>query len=291
MNKSTWHRQIGAFLVAALALLAGCRSALMTTTEVDFNASLARASELKQPMIVLVAELGLSRADDDAAAFFESKAVMDVSQNTVRVLLDISNSRNRAIATRFHVTETPMLLCLSSLGVIVSRDEKPITKNLMLKRIEEATQQGPQLDAQFDALSNAARKEAGDFTAQFALTDFLLDHHNAVEAIPTLAAIAHSESNAPAVRIRAWVALARAHLWIAEPEKGSHEAEALTAELGARNPEARAGGELVLGFYDAASKRPDVARREFGAAIAAAPESTYGRQAVEALANLPKGGQ
>lgn len=263
----------------------------MTTKEVDFNASLARASELKQPMIVLVAELGQSRADDTAVSFFESKTVKDMSQDAVMVLLDISDSRNRATATRFHVSETPMLLCLSSRGVIISRDQKPITRNLMSKRIGEATRQGPQLDAQFDALSNAARREPGDFAAQFALTDFLLDHHNAVEAIPALAAIAHSESNAPAVRIRAWVALARAHLWIAEPEKGSHEAEALIAELGAQNSEARAGGQLVLGFYDSASKRPALARQEFKAAIAAAPESLYGKQAAQALANLPKAGK
>jgi hypothetical protein len=263
----------------------------VTTAEADFNASLARASELKQPMIVLVAELGRSRTDNTAAAFFESKAVKDMSRDAVMVLLDISDSRNRATATRFHVSETPMLLCLSSRGVIISRDEKPITRNLMSRRIEEATRQGPQLDAQFDALSDAARREPGNSTAQFALTDFLLDHDNAVQAIPTLATIAHSESNASAVRIRAWVALARAHLWIAEPEKGSHEAEALIADLGAQNSEARAGGELVLGFYDAASKRPALARREFEAAIAAAPESPYGQQAAQALANLPKGAQ
>jgi len=104
-------------------------------------------------------------------------------------------------------------------------------------------------------------------------------------------AVARSESANPARRIRAWVELARAHLWIAEPEKGRHEAEDLIAVLGPKAAEARAGGNLVLGLQDANAKRFAVARRELEAAIAAAPESDYAKQAAEAIAKLPGEGK
>jgi hypothetical protein len=119
-----------------------------------------------------------------------------------------------------------------------------------------------------------------------ALADFLLSHQNPREAIPHLAN-ARSESANPDQRVRAWVELARAHLWIAEPEKGRHEANDLIAVLGPKIAEAQAGGNLVLGLQDANAKRFALARRELEAAVAASPESEYGKQAAEALAKLP----
>lgn len=263
----------------------------LAAADLDLDAALARASELKQPLIVLVAESARSKADDDARRLLESRAVKDRSNHAVIFVLDISVSRNRATATRFHIVETPLLLCLTPRGVIVSRDVKPLTAGLILQRIGEVVQQWPDLDAKLVSLVNDAGKDANTTTAQFDLTDFLLAHHNAVEAIPHLAALAHSETTAPDARIRAWVALVRAHFWIAEPEKARHEAQDLMATLGTTTPEARAAGEFVLGSQDSTTIRLARARTEFEAAIAAAPDSSYGKQAAEALANLPKSGQ
>ena len=186
--------------------------------------------------------------------------------------------------------ETPLLLCLTPRGVIVSRDVRPLTADLVLQRIQEVAQQAPGLDAKLVSLLNAAAKDANNAGAQFDLTDFLLAHHNAVEAIPHLALLARSETNAPDARIRAWVALVRARFWIAEPEKARHEAQDLMAALGAATPQARAAAEFVLGSQDSTTIRLARARTEFEAAIAAAPDSPYGKQAAQALANLPKNG-
>lgn len=246
-----------------------------------------RAAELKQPLLVLVAESDASRADHRALVLVDSLAAKELRDNTVVLSLDLAISRNRATAARFHITSTPVLLCLSSRGIIISRDDEKLTRRLVLQRVDEARQQSPHLDAQLAQLESAAGA-ANNLKAQFALTDFLLAHQNDFEAIPRLAAIAHSNANAPADRITAWVALARAHLWIAEPEKCRHEAEALLAALGPVAPEAQAGGELVLGLQDTALKRPARARQEFEQAVAAAPESSYGQEAARALAALPR---
>ena len=85
----------------------------------------------------------------------------------------------------------------------------------------------------------------------------------------------------------AWVALARTHLWIAEPEKGRHEAQELMTVLGPKSMEAYAGCYLALGIQDGSAKRIALARREFQAAMAAAPQSVYAKQAAQALAALP----
>ena len=90
------------------------------------------------------------------------------------------------------------------------------------------------------------------------------------------------------MRVQAWVALARAHLWIAEPEKGRHAAKDLIAVLGPKTPEALAGGDLVLGLQDTNGKRTSLARAEFEAAVSAAPNSIFAQQAAEALAQLPQ---
>jgi hypothetical protein len=82
--------------------------------------------------------------------------------------------------------------------------------------------------------------------------------------------------------------MARAHLWIGEPEKARHEAKDLIATLGPTASEAIAGGNLVLGLQDITAKRYELARREFQAAIAAAPQSAYAAAAADELANLPK---
>jgi hypothetical protein len=278
------NRRVGAVIFAIAASLAVCRSESLTASAPDLDAEIARASSLRQPVLVLVIESGLSRADDRARALFETAPVNGI----VPVLLDISNSRNRATATRFHLTKTPLLLSLSPMGLIVTRDEKPLSKELLRNRIADVEQKSPALDAKLTSLRQAAVTQQINPPAELALADFLLAHQNAREAIFHLSMLASFKDNDPARRIRAWVELARAHLWIAEPEKGRHEANDLIATLGPKFPEARSGGNLVLGMQDTNGKRFSVARQEFEAAIAAAPDSEYAKQAAEALAKLPR---
>lgn len=285
----------GVVILAILASLAGCRSesdysapsGMHSDTTPDLDTEIARAFNLQQPILILVTELGQSQADNRAQTLFETLAVKGKHESIVPVLLDLSVSRNRAVAARFHVTDTPLLLGLSPRGLIVTRDQKPLTKELVRSRIEEVVQRAHELDAKLALLEEAVAKDGNDATARMELADFLLAQQNAREAIPHLAVVARSESTDTAQRVRAWVELARAHLWIAEPEKGRHEADDLIVVLGSKTAEARAGGNLVLGMQDANAKRVTVARREFEAAIAAAPESDYAKQAAEALTKLP----
>ncbi len=278
-----WHPAM-AILVAA-ALLAGCQSQKEKPPEqpaiLDLDAELTRAKEAKQPLTILIAERG------NDASIFELTVQQAAKDGILFQMLDIGYSRNRATATRFHITETPLLVCLSPRGVIVSRNEPPLMKELVLKRFAELVEQSPQLDAKLTALDAAVAKNPADAAAQLQLADFLLEQQNAHEAIPHLAAVVHTEANDASLRVKAWVELARAHLWIAEPEKGRHEAQNLIATLGAKIPEARAGGNLVMGMQDATGKRFALARREFNEAIAAAPKSNYAQEAAEALAKLP----
>jgi hypothetical protein len=289
------RKRAGAVILAIVALLAGCRSESDLSTPGlmhggaawDIDAEIARASNLREPILILVADLGQSRADAQAGTLFETLTDKGKSGGIVSVLLDLSVSRNRAEAARFHITNTPVLLCLSPRGLIVTRDPEPITKELVLNRIKEAAPRASELDAKLAVLEAAASRNGNDATAQLELADFLLTQQNAREAIPHLASVARSESAGAVQRVRAWVDLARAHFWITEPEKGRHEAEDLIAVLGPWTADARAGGNLVLGLQDANAKRMAVARREFEAAIAAAPESVYAKQAAEALAKIP----
>jgi hypothetical protein len=233
--------------------------------------------------MVLVFEPGQSPADERARSLFKSLSGQFKNEDIVPVLVDLSVSRNRADAAQYHITATPLLVCLTPKKLIVTRDEAPITKELILNRMTSVATRSHELDAKLAALKTRA---VSDVTAQSNLADFLLAQHNAREAIPSLEAVAHSEAADQAQRVRAWVELAQAHLWIAEPEKGRHEARALIDTL--KTPAAVAGGNLVLGTQDANAKRFALARQEFTAAVAAAPESDYGKQAATALAQLPE---
>jgi len=111
----------------------------------------ARAAEVTMPRMVLVAESGNSHADDAAIKLINDSEIKAKKIEVVAEVLDLAVSRNRALAARYHVVETPLFLCLSSKGVIISRDEKRIAKSLVLKRIEEAEKQGPELEAKLTA--------------------------------------------------------------------------------------------------------------------------------------------
>jgi hypothetical protein len=264
---------------------------LFAAPTVDLDAELARTSGLNQPLLLLVIDSGNSREDQEVHALFDTTAKKFRDDGFSFTVLDISVSRNRATATRFHLIDTPLLLCLSARGLIVSRDEKPVTKTILLRRIADAPKLSTVLDGQFAMLEKAVTRNPvsgpGSAEAHFELAEFLNGRKNRREAIPHFSFVAHSDSPDVARRVRAWVALAEAHLWIAEPEKARHEASDLIAVLGPKNPEAMAGGNLVLGLQDATGKRFALARREFEAAIGAAPDSEFGKRAAAQLAALP----
>jgi hypothetical protein len=296
MNKNLPRRQTGVVILAIWVLLAGCRSESdVPATKVapsdgtpDLDAEIARASSLRQPIFVLVAESGLSREDDRACSLLKTLAVNGQLGNVDFVVLDLGVSRNRAMAARFHPINTPVLLGLSPGGLIVTRDETAMTKDLVFKRIKEVAQRGRELDVKLALLDDEIARSGNDAKAQWELAGFLLAHQNAREAISHLEVIARDEAADSTLRVRAWVELVRAHFWIAEAEKGRHEANDLIAILGPKSADARAGGNLVLGVQDASANRTAEARREFEASVAAAPESVYAKQATEALAQLPR---
>jgi len=296
MNKA-WGKQTAIVLLAASVLPASCHARSdrptpsataklpPTAAVVDLDAEMARALEARRPVVILVVDSGENSAEEKS--YFESWAPKGNTDGAIPVVLDLGVSRNRATAARFHITDTntPMFVCLSPKGVIISRDEPP---SLAVKPIAELAERASQLDAKVVSLEEAVAKNKADAAAQLALADFLFAQKNAREAIPHFAIVAHSETADTTFRVRAWVDLARAHLWIGEPEKARHEATNLIAILGPKSPEAVAGGNLVHGLQDANAKRTALARQEFGTAIAAAPKSTYARQAAEAMAKLPK---
>ena len=289
------NRRLTCLVCAGLTVVLAVSGTNAARASTDANApkildqAMAQAAALCEPLAVLVVELGQSRADEVALSRFESSEAKQRAGKLVTYVLDLAISRNRASAARFHPIETPLLVCLSAKGVIISRDEKPLSKKLLLRRIDEAFEKGPGLDGQLVALQQRAGADPNPSAARLELADFLLAHGNALEAIPQLAAVAHCEPCGDAQRVRAWVALGRAHLWIGEPEKARVEAENLIAELGIRLPEARAGGQLVLGIHDANLNRPALARQEFEEAMRLAPETSYAKEAGEMLRDLRKG--
>jgi hypothetical protein len=283
-----WFCRRGRYLwIVLCSLLLASRARSQTPQLTDLDLCQLHAAGLKLPLLLLVAESDASRNDNRARALVASLAKKDLRGKCVVFSLDLAISRNRAMVGRFHVTNTPVLFYLSPKGIIISRDERTITKKTVLQRVAEAQEQSPEVDASLTSLETAVHPQTNDITAIFDLTDFLLAHQNDFEAIPYLTAVAHSDAYPSSTRTRAWVALAQAHLWIGEGEKGRHEAEDLIAALGPALPEAQSGGELVLGLQDAMQQRPTRARGEFGKAIAAAPESIYGKEATQALATLP----
>ena len=287
------HRQV-AFVIACscISLIAGCRTTPapveQTAAVVDLDAVIEKAAKAKQPVVILIGEFGPNGADRAAGELFDSPAIQSKAGGAELLKMDLTSSRNRASAAQYHTVQTPVLVCLSSKGVIVSRDQGPITADLLMKRMDGLGKRAADLDAKLMLLRNASPPTKKELTQESALAEFLLAQRNAREALPYLDDLASSDSLLLADRVNAWVAMARAHLWIGEPEKARHEAKDLIATLGPTASEAIAGGNLVLGLQDITAKRYELARREFQAAIAAAPQSAYAAAAADELANLPK---
>ena len=284
------------WVVMGLAgLLIGCRSAnpvaplAEPTALKTLEVAMSDAASLNQPLAILLVELGQSRADEAAVSLLESPKLRNKTGSFVSCILDLGISRNRAIAARFHPVRTPVLVCVSPKGIIVSRDEVHLGQGLVLRRIETARRESSELDSHLASLEQVASTNSTGNAAQLELANFLLAHGNALEAIPHLAAVAHCATCNDAQRVQAWVELARAHLWIGEPEKARAEADNLVSTLGSRLPEARAGGKLILGIHDANLKRADQARREFEETMVLAPATSYANEAAAMLEDLRKG--
>jgi tetratricopeptide (TPR) repeat protein len=270
-------------------LLAGCTTpgAVRLPADVDLDNRLNEAAKSNRPLAILV----LDGNNRDDSARLDLVGSPDTSSPIEIIEIDISNSKNRAIAARFHPTVTPLLLCLTPDGIIVSRDEKPGSAELVRQRLGAAITKSAEIDSQLASLKSAVARTPADTDARLKLADFLLASHNDREAIPQLEAVAHRKDVPAAVRVRAWVNLVKAHQWVLEPEKGRHEAKALIATLGAQSPLARAGGMLVLGIQDANAKRFDLAQQEYEQAVAAAPDSIYAQEATIAEQKLPSSPQ
>jgi hypothetical protein len=281
-------------LGVALAALVGCggdappRSAqpevAAETGAFDLLAQQEQARRAGRPLVLLIVE----RGQDQALAIFSAAwsatwSAASAQPAVVGRICELRISRNRAELARFHLMTTPLLVCLSPEGVVISRDAGPLDAGVLRQRIAAAIASGPGLDHQRDALAELAWPAYGSMfdvvEARRALADFLLGHGNDAEAVPVLVALAGDPRVPAPARVRAWVELARAHQWIGEPEKARHIAQSLITALGGQFPQALAGGELALGLLDAAGGRPAKARAEFAAAAAADPGSEYGRQA------------
>jgi hypothetical protein len=289
-----WPKQSAATVIC-LALLAGCRAGGNGTTPpqqeyariVDLDPAIANAHG--HPIVLLIGEFGPAGKDCSSRGLLTDPAVQDLKDGCDLLTIDLGISRNRAAAARFHTVQTPVLVCLSSKGIVVSRDVGNIDGNLLIKALAGLSSRAADLDAKFDALQNAVASNNTDPTARLALANFLLNQGNDREAIPFFKAVADADAVETGMRVEAWVAMARCHLWIAEPEKARHDAKALIAILGPNSNEAIAGGNFVLGLQDATAKRFTLARQEFEHAVSAAPESVYARQAAASLSQLPSG--
>jgi tetratricopeptide (TPR) repeat protein len=154
------------------------------------------------------------------------------------------------------------------------------------KRLHEIVEASRELDARFDALQTAVNRDPNDLQAQFALADFLVSRQNKLEAIPHLEFVAHNEKTELPLRVRAWVEVCQAHIWIGEREKGRFGAQDLIAKLGPKTADARAGGNLVIGKLEIIMSHPELARQKLQEAVNAAPDSEYGKQAASELTKL-----
>jgi tetratricopeptide (TPR) repeat protein len=251
-------------------------------------AAAAAAHQSNRPLAVLVVDPSRSDADRAARAAFQSAVAADPV--AASVVLDLGVSRNRSAAAPLHALDGPTLECISPAGVIISHDPGVITAPLVRQRIDEAVRDSPAMDGALNRLRAALLTAPTDARAQMDLAAFFLAHQNDREAIPPLDALAHNANADLAARVHAWVEAGRAHLRIGEPEKARHSAQQLIATLGPTSPDAIAGGNLVRGLQDTRAKRFDRAADELRAAIAAAADSAYGKEAAELLAKLPGGG-
>ncbi len=255
----------------------------------DLDGTLAEARSKNAPVLVLITEPGHGPGDASVRALLhDDPSVKEKAARFAVVDLDLNVSRSRALAGRYHLKTTPLLVYVSSRGVVVRREEGAPSREALALHLDDAFKRAPEIDARFAELESKVTASPDDLDARVALASFLVGQDSWREAIPHLEAVARAKLAPLPVRIPAWVDLARARYESGESEKGLHEARALMAELGSADPEAIAGANLVIARRHMETNRPDLARAELDRAIAAAPDSVYGKQAREEREKLPR---
>ena len=224
---------------------------------VDLGAEIAHAGEAKRPLVVLVGELGTNGADRTAAALLENRASNSHGDVMQFLKIDLGNSRNRSTAARFHLVQTPVLVCFSPMGVIVSRDQGPITAETLGKRLDDLPTRAADIDAQFASLLDALNTSKQYLASRRDLAKFLLAHQNDREAIPYhLAELAGSDLAEPTDRANAWVSHCPRPPVDRRTGKGPAPKRKRSSQRSDQaTPDAIAGGNLVLGTQDATAKR------------------------------------
>lgn len=302
-------------LAASLALLllaavAGCRSSepappaspppAGSPPAPDLDAELARARAAGIPLLLVVTEPGRSAADDAAHELAHDPGIRRWTDQRVggypqreRAIvldLDLGVSKNRATAMRYHLGETPYFVTLSSRGVVVHRGVSPFqAAELRVALYEAETGEGPALDRKLDELEAAALTHPDDPAAHLAVADFLIARGNLREPVPHLAAVVHTTADFPLEkRIAAWAELARCHFRAHEVEKGRAAARELISTLGPTSPDARAAGAWVQAEREIEYAHPKPALALLDEAIAASPDSIWGKRAAEARAKLAR---
>lgn len=288
--------------LSAIALLAGChassqRNGAPETAAEPPEQTLRRAAdaarEKRLPLFVVVYDPARDAGElvDYAASIVRAGGVSPLLHGdaliAIGAALSLSDSRSRAAAAPLHAVDAPTLVLRSPGGVGLSRDEGELSIAMLNDRVTRAATQMSAEDATFARLSAAVEERPAEVARRVALADYLLAHDNARLAIPHLRLVADDAGAHVAVRVHAWTAMARAHLWMIEPEKARYASQALIDQLGPTTPLAIAGGNLVRGLQDTRAKRFGRARDELNAAVAAAPDSEYGREAAALLLKLP----
>ena len=251
----------------------------------------------QRPVLVLIVDSGSGDADNDAASLLEDPAIKERSDRmhagSARPCY-LAESRDGGAIPRHRYA---LLVCLSPGGVIVSRDEKPITQETGSQTHRRGGETVPDLDPDTRCYKTrlvpwserAVATNPNQTAGKLNLADFLLAHHNAREAIPLFASVAHSDAGRDK---RSRAGLGRpgsAHLWIAEPEKGRHEAKDLIASLGPTTLPKRWPAEISCSACRMQRKafctRP---HRNSKRRFPRRRIRLFAKQAAEALAKLPK---
>ncbi len=159
----------------ALACLRLVVSGLPPTARILTRRS-SGASGLKQPLILLIAESGQSKADDDDPRTPDIKSSQKprASRDAVIASRSISAFRETALsATRFcRRGNAAAVVPHSARRHLVSRDEKPLAASLVLQRIGQGSRatKPPELwTPSWPRWKSAARKNAGDLAAAIRL--------------------------------------------------------------------------------------------------------------------------
>ena len=284
-------------VVPVLALALGCSSGeksaepekpdYSSTAGLDLERALANARSSHKPLVVEVFADSNRGSLPTRVPFDLSIPVGDPDVRVKLAEFELCQASSKTFdADRFHVV-APALVYLSSKGVIIGRDEGELTKDALLKSLDQAKSAGRELDIELASLEarladsldgNGPRRDL-DVTANRALADFYIAHQNWSEAHLPLRIIANSGNAPPPMRVRAFVDIGRGLLWVGDSEGARGYADELEKGLGKTTPDAVAGARLIQGEIEAEANRKDEALKKLDEAVRASPDSVYGKRA------------